>query len=477
MESTVNSDKNKEITVETERRPSHITRDYVLSNYDRKCIGRFNVTEYVKKFGLNIEYETAITPLASFDIRSELEVPRSISSDITGEMLENILTVVLSNPSISFDDAMEKGKRGAIRHALGYTNYIDEEKIDTVRNSISKRVFDYIKEVAVNLHVHSFTDEKLNAYYTLTNTYCIRSSPDLIINENEVYDVKVVNSINNNMIKQLFMYARGFEQNYCPLSKCGIINLYTNELVIYNFKDLHKEIADKTDVEFALSKHFNSLYEESVSNHPMKVTTFPKHELEIVYCYGVKSEKKAKFHQFLKTRDFVLDDPSIEFDRIWTVIEDENMFHAINTCHMEIDLTSADELESKSVQCSRFAISMFPTDTDVEFMKKFNYEKVFVLREIPIPDSMKDYVIQYINLDEWNYNDYSRPITEELKRSRIGKRIRINKYRRLVYEDENHNLYYRTGTQGRVRNPITSLMICLDDLFTDESDPRIKYEN
>lgn len=108
---------------------------------------------------------------------------------------------------------------------------------------------------------------------------------------------------------------------------------------------------------------------------------------------------------------------------------------------------------------------------------RLSYEKVFFLREIPIPEAMKPYVVQYVDLDNWYYDDYERPISETSRRSRIGKYINIKSYKRKVYEDEEHHLYYRYGPKGKNHMEITSLMISLDDLFTESGDNRIKWED
>ena len=463
------------------KRPSLLSMAFKCAKYDHKCIGKYNVTDYLAKFGLEVQYKTKTLPLASFDIRTNLEKARSISSTITGELMENLLISVLSNPSIDFQNAIEAAKKGVVRHIRGYTMFTEKEKLADVCETITDHVFLYIKEVARNLNFHSFSDEHENAYHTLTNSFCIRSSPDLIANENELYDIKV-RSVLGSSPKQLFLYARGFEQNYGPLHKCGIINLFTNELILYEFDDLHQEIKDSPVPDFMISKYFDyhiGRDEYQIMRTPSQ--PFPPHKLEIVYCYGTIARKKKAFHEFIKTRDFVLDDPSTNFDRIWKIwdTKKKEINHAINTCQWEITtFETLTKLEKeRSVQCSLYAISLSIDDDDVEFLKKFNYEKVFLLREIPIPETMKPYVVQYVDLDQWNYDDYERPISETLRRSRIGKYINIKSYKRKVYEDEEHHLYYRYGPNGKNHMEITSLMISLDDLFTESGDNRIKWED
>lgn len=455
------------------RRPKLLHYGY-LSNRYGKIDNRYNVTTYVKRYGVSVKCKKTVVPLCRFDIKKELDEARAISAAFVGSVMEPLLIKAIRGAVdlSSLDRSISDG----VQHMMKYGELADNDMVTRIKAALRKpTIIQYVKDVAKTLNLSSVTDETENGYFTLTKTFCLRSSPDLITADS-VYDVKVT-STPLKEAQQLYLYARGFEQNYGPLKRCGTINLFTNELTLYEFEDLHREINDKPHITFNLSRHFDDKLSFHLGNALMqKDVPESKHDLSIVYCQGTLYGSVVKFHRYLKTREFVLNDPSTQFDAIWSHMGSDGKFYSINvrsedTFEGTEPLTSPSDKTQK--QMSRYALSMDKTDTDVDFMKKYNYERVYLLRSIPVPDSMKPYIMQYIDLDTWNYDDYEYPIEKELKDSLVGMYINMKHYKRLVQKDEKGNLYYVFGQKG-TRMPITSLMMALDELFGYEPDSRSK---
>lgn len=210
------------------------------------------VTKYILNHSFELKYKVQSSTLCDFNICDDLNIIRSkISASKCGKLIEIILCerVKFFNKDLS--------------------NVIRSFGIEP--SYISDNIYNYIDNVIHKLNLNMIQTQRKFTFHINNDT--LIACPDIISNDDEIYDIKVVNQVSSkNIDKQLYLYYHGFKQAYKKPTKCGIINLYTNMLVEYEFEDLN-------DDEFKLIKNEEVKIDES-KNEEVKIDESKNEEVK-----------------------------------------------------------------------------------------------------------------------------------------------------------------------------------------------------
>ena len=212
------------------RRPSCLRLCNVFHSYDSNCIANYNVTDYIRLYDFDVDFITETSNILCYNIQYELDLMRRIDPSYTGMVIENIVYGFIKNPAIRHGALMREVVHNVKEHQELFNCRCNMRKVNAIKELCFKYpiVFNYCRDLVKSLNIKTATCDFDNGYLTLVDKYALRSSPDLIVNDNEIYDIKV-SSAKDKGIKQMYLYKRGFEQNYGSVNRCGILNLYYNE--------------------------------------------------------------------------------------------------------------------------------------------------------------------------------------------------------------------------------------------------------
>ena len=226
-----------------ERKPSHLRLCDIFHRCKPECVANYNVTDYIRLYNFDVSYNDEKHSILDYNIQYELDLMRYVDPSYTGMIIENIVYGFIKNPAIRHGALMHEVIRNVKEHQELFNSICNMRKVNAIKELCFKYpiVFNYCRDIVKSMNIKTVSCDFDNGYLTITDQYALRSSPDLVVNDSEIYDIKV-SCKKFNGIQQLYLYARGYEQNYGKVTRCGIMNLYYNEVTFVTFNDLHMKM-------------------------------------------------------------------------------------------------------------------------------------------------------------------------------------------------------------------------------------------
>lgn len=122
-----------------------------------------------------------------------------------------------------------------IEHIKGFIEDISDAAV-IIRDPHIPIIIKYLKEELIpQLNITEVSFEP--AYLTEIENYALRSGPDFVINGN-IIELKVCSKCTwIYWARQLYLYRKGFIANGNECDGCFILNLYTNEIIEFTFRE------------------------------------------------------------------------------------------------------------------------------------------------------------------------------------------------------------------------------------------------